>query len=147
MVAPSLAPAGSTTAAATQPATSGAAGTAAEPVRVVVRVRPEPIEGADAPAGGEEQQQQLCVFAEGETGVSIVSANKDHLSRTVASAARGRQQRQQQRQRQHPESTQQQPQQTQARSFNLDRVFGPFASQRDVYEEAARPLIRSVVDG
>ena len=149
MVAPSsasLRDGGLTAGAAMQPAaaaavTDAAATASAEPVCVVVRVRPEPADASDQQE--QEEQEPLCVFAEEETRVSIVSASKDHMSRTVASAAR----QQQQRRLQQPQQQKEQQQQTQARSFSLDRVFGPFASQRDVYEEAARPLIRSVVEG
>lgn len=70
-----------------------------------------------------------------------MSSNKDHLSRTVASAARGAASSRRPRRKQQPQHP------TQARSFSLDRVFGPLTPQRDVYEEAARPLVRYVVEG
>ncbi len=33
------------------------------------------------------------------------------------------------------------------RAFTFDYVFGPETSQRDVYEQAALPLVQSCVDG
>lgn len=121
-----------------------AAAAAAEPVHVVVRVRPEPIKPSSSSKKASPDDQQLCVFAEGPTRVSIVSTNKDHLSRTVASASRAAAPSTHRSRRREAGSSKET---VHARSFALDRVFGPFASQREVYEEAAWPLIRSVVDG
>ena len=101
-------------------------------------------------ADGASSGGRVCVFADGDgTRVSVLSTTKSHAAGTAASASRQRARSGMGRSHDSllDQQEQEQEQEQQARSFAFDRVFEPGASQEDVYESAARPLVRAVVEG
>lgn len=101
-----------------------------ESVRVIVRLRPEEREGG-ALAGGKDMAGS-CILCVDEKNMTVVEPGRRSSSgggsATGGGGKRGEDQHQQ------------------AHDFSFDRVFGPEATQDDVFD-TVKPLVHATVDG
>lgn len=113
---------------------AGGGGIGGESVRVIVRLRPEEQQG-DALVGGKDMAGS-CILSVDDQKLTIVDPRRRSSGSGNAAAAGGGGGVGKRGDEQHQ----------QAHDFSFDRVFGPAATQDDVFD-TVKPLVHATVDG
>lgn len=106
--------------------------TGGESVRVIVRLRPEEQRGGALPGG--KDMAGSCILCADDQNITVVEPGRRSSggggggTATGGGGKRGADQHQQ------------------AHDFSFDRVFGPEATQDDVFD-TVKPLVHATVDG
>lgn len=110
---------------------AGGGGGGGESVRVIVRLRPEEQQGG-ALAGGKDMAGS-CILGMDDHKLTIVDPRRRSSSGGNAGGGGG-------------DGKRGEEQHQQAHDFSFDRVFGPEATQGDVFD-TVKPLVHATVDG